>query len=206
MRSSLALILTALFSFILCMLMFLYLHERINRQLHESEVQEQSAVITQLLRQAADSDKYEEFFLRENSKIKSDSSARLESLRYALKTDTVSMHCVPDNAAVQLLEYAHEIHSRHPDSITQQSDDAGPRSSSPSCRLTYGQTIYWTERLLAALDESSLKLALSMIEKIKDDDFQWFNLDWEGRKFTCPKKFIKRMTSWSYIKLMRGFL
>lgn len=48
--------------------------------------------------------------------------------------------------------------------------------------------------------------ALSMIEKIKDDDFQWFNLDWEGRKFTCPKKFIKRMTSWSYIKLMRGFL
>lgn len=160
MRASLAFILAGLFSFILCILMFLYLHERTSRKLHETEVQEQNAVITQLLSRAAASNKYEELFLRQSSKIKSDSSARLELLRYALKTDPVSMRCVPDSAAVQLLVYAEEIHTRHPDSTASQSDDAGPRSPAASCRLTYGQAVYWSERLLAALDESSLKLAL----------------------------------------------
>ncbi|MGC1004610.1 hypothetical protein H0Z11_01105 (plasmid) [Pantoea agglomerans] len=42
--------------------------------------------------------------------------------------------------------------------------------------------------------------AMSLLEEIKNDEFQWFNLEWEGRYFTCPHHFIKRLSSRSYIK------
>ncbi|WP_239101961.1 hypothetical protein [Pantoea agglomerans] len=42
--------------------------------------------------------------------------------------------------------------------------------------------------------------AMTLLEKIKDDEFQWFNLEWGGRRFTCPHHFIKRLSSRSYIK------
>ncbi len=42
--------------------------------------------------------------------------------------------------------------------------------------------------------------AMTLLEKIKDDEFQWFNLEWEGRRYTCPHHFIKRLSSRSYIK------
>lgn len=42
--------------------------------------------------------------------------------------------------------------------------------------------------------------AMTLLEKIKDDEFQCLNLEWEGRRFTCPHHFIKRLSSRSYIK------
>ena len=48
--------------------------------------------------------------------------------------------------------------------------------------------------------------ALKISNNIKDDDLQWFNLDWDGKKYTCPKKFIKRMTSRNYINRVRGLM
>ncbi len=42
--------------------------------------------------------------------------------------------------------------------------------------------------------------AMSLLEEIKNDEFQWFNLEWEGRRFTCPHHFIKKLSSRSYIK------
>ncbi|WP_255434367.1 hypothetical protein [Pantoea sp. WMus005] len=42
--------------------------------------------------------------------------------------------------------------------------------------------------------------AMTLLETIKNDDFQWFNLEWDGRRFNCPHQFIKRLSSRSYIK------
>ncbi|WP_240042564.1 hypothetical protein [Pantoea agglomerans] len=42
--------------------------------------------------------------------------------------------------------------------------------------------------------------AMTLLEKIKDDDFQCFNIEWGGHRFTCPHHFIKRLSSRSYIK------
>ncbi|ERM10291.1 hypothetical protein L584_13320 [Pantoea agglomerans Tx10] len=42
--------------------------------------------------------------------------------------------------------------------------------------------------------------AMTLLEKIKNDEFKWFNLEWEGRRYTCPHHFIKRLSSRSYIK------
>jgi len=42
--------------------------------------------------------------------------------------------------------------------------------------------------------------AMTLLEEIKNDEFQWFNLEWEGRHYTCPHHFIKRLSSRSYIK------
>jgi len=45
--------------------------------------------------------------------------------------------------------------------------------------------------------------AVSLLEGIKDDEFQWFNLDWEGRHYTCPRKFIKKINSRTCMLLFR---
>lgn len=42
--------------------------------------------------------------------------------------------------------------------------------------------------------------AMILLEKIKNNEFQWFNLEWDGVRFNCPHHFIKRLSSRSYIK------
>lgn len=40
------------------------------------------------------------------------------------------------------------------------------------------------EGVMKAYAFTAPEQALAVLEKIKDDEFQWFNLDWDGRKFT----------------------
>ncbi len=47
--------------------------------------------------------------------------------------------------------------------------------------------------------------ALKMVSHIKNDFFQWFNLEYDGLSFNSPEKFINRFTSRSYIRVMRDF-
>lgn len=45
--------------------------------------------------------------------------------------------------------------------------------------------------------------AAHMLEGIKNDDFQWFNLEWNGESFDCPKKFLRKLTCRSCFSIFR---
>lgn len=61
------------------------------------------------------------------------------------------------------------------------------------------------EGVMKVYDFGTPQQALKMITPIKDHEFQWFNLEFDGLSFNSPEKFINRMTSRSYIRVVRDF-
>ncbi|WP_409311405.1 hypothetical protein [Pectobacterium sp. B1J-3] len=84
--------------------------------------------------------------------------------RTIIKKDPAGRQCVPDDVAVRLLDYAHRLRASAMRSTTERVDTAGAGATATTCRLTYGQVVYWIDPLLAAIDQSNS--LLSRISKI----------------------------------------
>ncbi|MFT4274551.1 MAG: hypothetical protein QM578_26480 [Pantoea sp.] len=111
-----------------------------------------------------------EAFEGERMRLTKESDEKQNQFRVLAKNAEAGHQCVPDDIAVRLYRYANRLRSDSTSRTAGSSDKPGTDPTPAPCRLTYGQTVYWTERLLSALDEANRKLEnIRLAEKLSTE-------------------------------------
>ncbi|WP_323638741.1 hypothetical protein [Pectobacterium polonicum] len=91
--------------------------------------------------------------------IKGRSDEKQIIYRTVIKHHPASRECVPDDVAVGLLDYAHSLRASAMRATTSGVNTTGFGATATTCRLTYGQAVYWIDPLLAVIEQANSRLA-----------------------------------------------
>ncbi|WP_212768473.1 hypothetical protein [Pectobacterium versatile] len=91
--------------------------------------------------------------------IKGKSDEKQIIYRTVIKHHHASRECVPDDVATGLLDYAHSLRASAMRAAASGADTAGYGAATTTCRLTYGQAVYWIDPLLAVIEQANSRLA-----------------------------------------------
>ncbi|TKY81032.1 hypothetical protein R0L47_13390 [Pectobacterium polonicum] len=115
-----------------------------------------------IARQSFDFHHYNEIARNANQyaiNIKGQSDEKQVIYRTIIKRDPVSGKCVPDDVADRLLDYTHHLRASAMRAIANGTDTTGSGTAATTCRLTYGQAVYWIDPLLTVIDQANSQLS-----------------------------------------------
>lgn len=101
--------------------------------------------------------------------IKGKSDEKQIIYRTIIKHHSASRECVPDDVATGLLDYAHRLRASAMRATASGTDSTGSGAAATSCRLTYGQAVYWIDPLLAVIEQTNNSfIGIQKIEELRN--------------------------------------